>query len=75
VSFLAQDNHLFLNPRPRTATNLTPLTSERTYHIDYSVSGRSPDLNPGALIYSLTFVYPAEDAPAGGDLRGGEQAH
>jgi type IV secretion system protein VirB9 len=63
VSFLAQDNHLFLKPKAaHLATNLTLLTSERTYHIDYSVSGRSPELNPGSLIYSLTFLYPAEEA-------------
>ena len=39
ISFVAQDNHLFLKPKAaKVGTNLTILTSRRTYQVDYSAS-------------------------------------
>ena len=39
ISFVAQDNHLFLKPKAaKIGTNLTILTSRRTYQVDYSAS-------------------------------------
>src|SRR5215472_13890468 len=44
LTFAAQENHLFLKPRAGGATtNLTVLTTRRTYHFDYSTSERLPD--------------------------------
>jgi len=60
----AEKNHFFIKPKQeRVSTNLTVLTTRHTYHFDYKVS-KAPG-NPGAigdLIYSIRFVYPAEDA-------------
>ena len=58
LSFVGQDNHLFLKPKvARMATNLTVLTSRRHYQFDYSVfpqraAGDDPD-----VIYALRFTY------------------
>src|SRR6478672_824128 len=44
IAFVAQDNHLFLKPKAaKVGTNLTILTSRRTYQIDYSASATRPD--------------------------------
>src|SRR6202035_2783874 len=44
ISFVAQDNHLFLKPKvARVGTNLTILTSRRTYQVDYSATRAPPD--------------------------------
>jgi type IV secretion system protein VirB9 len=60
LSFVGQDNHLFLKPKaPRVATNITVLTNRRHYHFDYSaMSQRLNDADE--VIYSLRFTYPAE---------------
>jgi len=60
LSFLAQDNHLFLKPRAaRVRTNLTVLTTRRHYYFDYvSRALRAGVARPG-MLYSLRFVYPA----------------
>jgi type IV secretion system protein VirB9 len=56
VSFVGQENHLFLKPRaPRVATNLTVLTTRRHYHIDYTAVTQRP--NEDDVIYSLRFTY------------------
>ena len=58
LTFAAQDNHLFLKPRAGGAdTNLTVLTTRRTYHFDYSTSERRPDPALGDVIYVLRFIY------------------
>ena len=63
LTFAAQDNHLFLKPRARGAdTNLTVLTTRRTYHFDYSSSERRPDPAFGDVIYVLRFIYPPQSA-------------
>ena len=61
LTFAAQDNHLFLKPRAGGAdTNLTVITSRRTYHFDYTTSERRPDPTLGDVIYVLRFAYPPQ---------------
>ena len=63
LTFAAQDNHLFLKPRAGGVdTNLTVLTTRRTYHFDYTSTERRPDPSFGDVIYVLRFVYPAQRA-------------
>ena len=58
LSFVAQDNHLFLKPKAaKVGTNLTILTSRRTYQFDYSATGAQPDAS-AAVTYVLRFQYP-----------------
>jgi type IV secretion system protein VirB9 len=65
LTFAAQDNHLFLKPRAaRVETNLTVLTTRRTYQFDYSVSAQPPDLQLGDVVYTLRFTYPPAVAAA-----------
>jgi type IV secretion system protein VirB9 len=66
LSFVAQDNHLFLKPKAAAVgTNLTVLTTRRHYHFDYTAQTRRPAAasEPDA-IYALRFQYPPAD-PAG----------
>lgn len=59
VSFVAQDNHLFLKPKAASVgTNLTVLTTRRHYQFDYTASSRHPDTAEQEVIYALKFVYP-----------------
>jgi type IV secretion system protein VirB9 len=63
VSFVAQDNHLFIKPRAADVrTNLTVLTTRRQYQIDYTSSLRRADATDSQMIYALRFSYPHEDA-------------
>jgi len=70
LTFAAQANHLFLKPRAAGVdTNLTVLTSRRSYHFDYSAIARRPDPDVDDIIYVLRFTYPslpvsAKDADA-----------
>lgn len=58
LTFAAQANHLFLKPRAAGVdTNLTVLTSRRTYQFDYSASAHRPDLDIDDIIYVLRFTY------------------
>ena len=59
ISFAAQANHLFLKPRAsRVRTNLTVLTTRRSYHFEYDViSVAGPDAHDPDLVYSLRFLY------------------
>src|SRR5712671_5110410 len=51
LSFAAQDNHLFLKPRATEVdTNLTVLTTRRTYQFDYCASTQRPDPEQGDVI-------------------------
>src|SRR5262249_40847671 len=51
LTFAAQDNHLFVKPRAGGAdTNITVLTTRRTYHFDYSSSERRADGTFGDVI-------------------------
>jgi type IV secretion system protein VirB9 len=64
VSFVGQENHLFLKPKAaRVATNLTILTSRRQYQIDYSASAARTGADADDAIFVLRFTYPpAPDA-------------
>jgi len=58
LSFVAQDNHLFLKPKAaRVATNLTVLTSRRHYQLDYTAVAYRPGAYEAESIYSLRFSY------------------
>lgn len=59
LSFVAADNHLFLKPKAaKVGTNLTILTSRRTYQVDYAASVQRPDAT-AEVTYVLRFTYPA----------------
>ena len=59
LSFVGQDNHLFLKPKAaKVATNLTVLTSRREYQFDYTASAQRPGVDDQAVIYALRFTYP-----------------
>ena len=63
LTFAAQANHLFLKPKAAGVdTNLTVLTSRRTYHFDYSATTRRPNPDVDDIIYVLRFVYPPPPA-------------
>ena len=68
LSFVAQDNHLFLKPKAaKVGTNLTILTSRRTYQVDYSATRRAAGCDGGSD------VRPAVHLSAG-HTRGGRDA-
>jgi type IV secretion system protein VirB9 len=61
LSFVGQENHLFLKPKAsKVTTNLTVLTSRRHYHIDYTALAQRP--NEDDIIYALRFTYPETPA-------------
>jgi type IV secretion system protein VirB9 len=63
LSFVAQDNHLFLKPRVASVgTNLTVLTNRREYHFYYSATAARPDQADPDLIYAVRFEYPPPPA-------------
>ncbi len=58
LSFVGQDNHLFLKPRAaKVATNLTVLTNRRPYQFDYTASSQRPPADEQGVIYALRFTY------------------
>ncbi len=59
ISFVAQDNHLFLKPKvAKVGTNLTVLTNRRHYEIDYAAVAHRPDTDVDEVIYAVRFTYP-----------------
>ena len=71
LTFGAEGNHLFLKPRAAgIATNLTIITTRRTYHFDYQATERRPDPAVAEVVYVMRFAYaPApETATAGPSL-------
>jgi type IV secretion system protein VirB9 len=69
LAFVAQGNHLFIKPKAlNVRTNLTVLTTRRSYHFEYLADGAHPDPGHLDVIYVLRFVYPAVPAvtPAAG---------
>lgn len=71
LTFGAERNHLFLKPRAAgIATNLTIITSRRTYHFDYQASERHPDSAGADVVYVMRFAYAPvpEAADAGPSL-------
>jgi type IV secretion system protein VirB9 len=63
LSFVAQDNHLFLKPKAAAVgTNLTVLTTRRHYHFDYTAQLRRADAaGERDAIFALRFQYPPAD--------------
>ena len=58
LSFVGQDNHLFLKPKAaKVATNLTVLTSRRHYQFDYIALSQRPAGDEQGVIYALRFTY------------------
>jgi type IV secretion system protein VirB9 len=58
LSFVGQDNHLFLKPKAaRVSTNLTVLTNRRHYQFDYTAQPQRPARNDRGVIYALKFTY------------------
>jgi type IV secretion system protein VirB9 len=69
LSFVGQDNHLFLKPKaPQVATNLTVLTTRREYQFDYTAAAQHPNAADTDVIYVLRFTYPPPPAAAAGRL-------
>jgi type IV secretion system protein VirB9 len=68
LSFVGQDNHLFLKPKAaKVATNLTVLTSRRHYQFDYTALSQRPAADDRDVIYALRFTYappPGQSAAA-----------
>lgn len=65
ISFVAEDNHLFLKPKAaKVGTNLTILTSRRTYQVDYSAAASRPD-GTEEVTYVLRFTYPPSPGEGG----------
>ena len=68
LGFAAQDNHLFLKPKAASVeTNLTVLTTRRTYQFDYSANAQRPNPALGDVIYALRFTYPPSAADRAAD--------
>ena len=72
VSFVGQDNHLFLKPKAaKVATNLTVLTNRRHYQFDYTSHAQSA-AGEDEVIYALRFTYspsPAQQAAEAAERR------
>jgi type IV secretion system protein VirB9 len=65
LAFVAQGNHLFVKPRAvNVRTNLTVLTTRRSYHFDYAAGSAAPDPDHLDVVYVLRFIYPRAPAPA-----------
>jgi type IV secretion system protein VirB9 len=62
LSFVGQENHLFLKPKAaKVATNLTVLTTRRHYQFDYTALSQRPTSEED-VIYALRFTYPVPPA-------------
>jgi type IV secretion system protein VirB9 len=67
LSFVAQDNHLFLKPRvPAVGTNLTILTTRRHYQLYYTAVAHRPEDAESDMVYAVRFQYPSA-APRNAD--------
>jgi type IV secretion system protein VirB9 len=71
LSFVSQDNHLFIKPKAaKVSTNLTVLTNRRPYQFDYTASGSHPATGDYDVIFAVRFTYPPVHADAGADALG-----
>jgi len=69
LSFVGQENHLFLKPKAtKVATNLTVLTSRRHYHIDYTAISQRPT-GEDDVVYALRFTYAPSLAQSAADTK------
>ena len=58
LSFAGERNHLFLKPKARNvSTNITVLTTQRTYQFRYTAASMTAATDPNAVIYALRFRY------------------
>jgi type IV secretion system protein VirB9 len=65
LSFVSQDNHLFIKPKAaKVSTNLTVLTTRRPYQIAYTASALHTDASDPDVIFAVRFSYP----PSNGDI-------
>jgi len=65
LSFVSQDNHLFIKPKAsRVNTNLTVLTTRRPYQFVYSASSLRLDTTDPEIMFVVRFSYP----PNNGDV-------
>jgi type IV secretion system protein VirB9 len=63
ISFVAEENHLFLKPKAaRVKTNLTVLTNRRHYQIEYSAADSLAGMHEKDVIYAVRFIYSAPNA-------------
>jgi type IV secretion system protein VirB9 len=66
LSFVSQDNHLFLKPKAvSVGTNLTVLTTRRHYQFDYTALSQRPNPAEQEVIYALKFAYPPPPLASG----------
>ncbi len=65
LSFVSQDNHLFIKPKAKNvSTNLTVVTTRRSYQFVYTSSAAAPRNADGEVIFAVRFSYP----PSHGDV-------
>jgi len=58
LSFVSQDNHLFIKPKAaHINTNLTVLTSRRPYQFAYTASPLRSDVSDSDVIFAIHFSY------------------
>jgi type IV secretion system protein VirB9 len=77
LSFVSQDNHLFIKPKAKkVSTNLTVVTTRRPYQFVYTASVMSPRNTDSDVIFAVRFTYPPNhgDAVADGISRMLEQS-
>jgi type IV secretion system protein VirB9 len=77
LSFVAQDNHLFIKPKAaHINTNLTVLTTRRPYRFAYTATSLRTDASDPEVIFAIHFSYTPsnQDAIADGVNRMFEQS-
>jgi type IV secretion system protein VirB9 len=63
VSFVSQDNHLFIKPKAqKVATNLTVITTRRPYQFSYTASALRPQDGDADVIFAVRFSYPSNNS-------------
>ncbi|MDB6159568.1 MAG: hypothetical protein JWO04_3274 [Gammaproteobacteria bacterium] len=68
LSFVSQDNHLFIKPKARKVnTNLTVVTTRRPYQFAYTASALNSTHADDDVIFAVRFTYP----PSHGDAADG----
>lgn len=63
LSFVSQDNHLFIKPKAsHINTNLTVITTRRPYQFAYTASPLRADASEPEVIFAIHFSYPPNNA-------------